>query len=448
MDGRDLIKRLRATPLSFFLVLTWTSSLLWGQTQDYPANLDVLLQQRQYIELEHSLLSTASGLPPLSRAYFQGVLANRINHVQKSFLLLEPLIPSLLVINPLRAEIALCTLADNYAKSFRYAKAARFYLQADRLAEQQEKTSECRAAKEASRWSLLSNAPRQTVATTGAFTIPGKRDSFGLFQVPVTSGNYSGSWIVDSGANLSVVSQSVANKLGLETSTGSDTAQGIAGLFVSVRTAVIPEIRLGPALLRNVAVLVVDDSELSFSKLDYRIEGCLGLPVLAALDKVTFYRDGRIDFSPYKVPSNKTSSHNFFLDTFTPLIVADFGSGKQLFTLDTGSMGTILSAQFYKESRGIIYVGEQVGLELLGAGGTLMFPARQISSLTVEFGGTCTSIKDISVLTGATRLPDEFYGNVGEDALSSFSSFTLDFHAMDFRVNGGNPDACTDRVTN
>jgi hypothetical protein len=77
-----------------------------------------------------------------------------------------------------------------------------------------------------------------------------------------------------------------------------------------------------------------------------------------------------------------------------------------------------------------------------------MFPARQISSLTVEFGGTCTSIKDISVLTGATRLPDEFYGNVGEDALSSFSSFTLDFHAMDFRVNGGNPDACTDRVTN
>src|SRR5579863_4309375 len=110
MDGRDLIKRLRATRLSFFLVLTWTSSLLWGQTQDYPVNLDVLLQQRQYIELEHSLLSTASGLPPLSRAYFQGVLANRINHVQKSFLLLEPLIPSLLVINPLRAEIALCTL--------------------------------------------------------------------------------------------------------------------------------------------------------------------------------------------------------------------------------------------------------------------------------------------------------------------------------------------------
>jgi predicted aspartyl protease len=446
MDLRHLLKRLGTTLLPILAVLIWISSLLRGQTQDFPANLDVLLQQRQYLELEHALLITASKLPPLSRGYFQGVMANRINRVQQSVRLLEPLIPTLVATNPLRAEFALCTLADDYAKSFRYKDAARSYARANRVAKQQEKKSECHAGREASRWGLLSDAPAQTVVTAEAFTVQGKRDALGLFQVPVTSGNYSGSWIVDSGANLSVVSRSVANKLGLLVSTGSDTAQGIAGLFVSVRTAVIPDIRLGSALLRNVAVLVVEDSELKFSKLDYRIDGCLGLPVLAALNRVTFYNDGIIDFSAETFPVKETGPHSLFLDGFTPLVVANFGPRKQLFTLDTGSMGTMLSAEFYKANKEIVNLDQLVSLELSGAGGARVFLAYQIPSLVAELGGACARVNDVAILTETTGSSNEFYGNIGESALSSFSSFTLNFHAMDFSVIGGNPGDCTDSI--
>jgi phosphatidylserine/phosphatidylglycerophosphate/cardiolipin synthase-like enzyme len=42
-----------------------------------------------------------------------------------------------------------------------------------------------------------------------------------------------------------------------------------------------------------------------------------------------------------------------------------------------------------------------------------------------------------------TGLPDEFYGNIGQSALSSFSSFTLDFKAMRFSVRGGKARVCT-----
>jgi hypothetical protein len=434
--------------LALLTVLIWTSSSICAPTQDFTAGLDALLQQRHYVELEHALVISESELPPSSLAYFRGVLENRINHVQKSVRLLAPLIPALLKNSPVRAELALCTLADDYARSFRYGNAARFYAQADRLAEQQEKNSECGAGREASRWGLLSNARAQTVTTAGVFTVRGKRDALGLFQVSITSGDYTGSWIIDSGANISVIGRSLANKLGVKISTGSETAQGIAGLSVSIRTGVIPEIRLGPALLRHVAVLVVEDSDLSFPKFDYRIEGSLGLPVLAALGRVTFHHDGRINFSPVeKAPNKGMDSHNFFLERFTPLITADFGHGKQLFTLDTGTMGTVLSAEFYEQDRGIANVNELDRLELSGAGGTLALPAYQVPSSVAKFGGSCARVKDLVILTEATGLPNEFYGTIGESALSSFSSFTLDFQSMHFSVNGGNPGDCTDSVT-
>jgi hypothetical protein len=451
MDRRNLLQRQIAIMVAILGVVTWTSSSIGAQTRDF-ANLDVLLQQKHYVEMEKVLATTASELPKETLAYFDGVMANRINHVQKSVRLLKPLIPILLKTDPPRAELALCTLADDYAKSSRYASAANFYAEAKRVAEEHGKASACGAGREASRWSLLSKARPQTVKTAGAFTVRGKRDALGLFQVPVISGSYAGSWIVDSGANLSVISRSVADKIGVETSSASETAQGGAGLYVSIHTAVLPEIRLGSALLRNVAVLVIEDSALSFPHFNYRIDGCLGLPVLAALGRITFYQDGRINFSPGKKPPNKeTAGHNFFLERFTPLIAAHFGhSGEQLFTLDTGAMGTILSAEFYEENREVVNAAEMVKLELTGAGGTLEAPAFEAATIVAKFGESCARINGVAILTGPTGGPgrlDEFYGEIGESGLASFSSFTLDFRAMQFSVNGGDPGDCTNTST-
>jgi len=434
--------RLPPTLLATLGVLIWTSSLTYGQAQGTIVGMDGLLQQRHYVELERALL-TSTSVQPSTLDFFQGVMANRINDVQKSVRLLEPLIPTLLATSPVRAEFALCTLADDYAKTFRYGQAAALYTQANSVADKLGKTSECRADTEASQWGLLSNAPAQTVTAPGVFNIEGKRDTLGFFQVPITSDKYTGSWVVSSGTKLSLVTRSVANKLGLKISTGNASAQAATGLLVSIHIAVIPEIRLGPALLRNVPVLVMEDSDLSFPRYNYQMEGCLGLPVLAALGKVTFYREGRINFSFGEgVPNTGTSSHNLFLERFIPLITADFGHGEQLFTLGTGSMVTVLSAAFYKEDSKIVDVAGVVKLELSGVGGPAARPAYRIPSMVVTFGKSCAKVKDISLLTGSTGESDEFYGIIGESALDSFSSFTLDLRGMNFSVNGGNPGDC------
>ena len=106
-----------------------------AQAQSSTADLDELLQQKEYVELEQALATRVPGLVPLSRAYFDGVMANRTNGLQKSRDLLEGVLPALIVSNPARAEIALCALADDYAKGFRYDDAAQKYADASRLAE-------------------------------------------------------------------------------------------------------------------------------------------------------------------------------------------------------------------------------------------------------------------------------------------------------------------------
>jgi hypothetical protein len=124
------------------------------------------------------------------------------------------------------------------------------------------------------------------------------------------------------------------------------------------------------------------------------------------------------------------------------LVIADFGHGNQLFSLDTGAVGTILSVQFLQEDEGLIATGDLIDLQLIGAGGNLTAPAYVAHDLAARFAGQCARLKNVQVLMQSTGLPDEFYGNVGQNALSQFSTFTLDFNAMSLTATGGTQNAC------
>src|SRR5262249_2140484 len=126
-----------------------------SKSPDVAAELDTLLANKQYPQLEQALMTVSPALSQESRAFFVGIMANRLNRVQKSLGLLEPAISSLLINNPKRGEIALCTLADDYAKNFRYGDATRVYVEADRISKQQNLDSSCSAPLEASPWVML-----------------------------------------------------------------------------------------------------------------------------------------------------------------------------------------------------------------------------------------------------------------------------------------------------
>jgi hypothetical protein len=243
-----------------------------------------LVRKKQYIEFARQL-EGAQGLSPSDRTLFEGILANRRNQVSESIRLLEPLAHTLTDGPVDRAELALCSLADDYAKSFRYGDAADTYSLLSRLHGYKEDDSGCQAGLEAERWGLLRQSPAQSTTVTGPFTLDENRTAAGLLEVVVRAPNFSDHWILDTGANLSALTRTVAQQLGLTLSAATSTAQGSGGIFVRVHTAVVPEIQIGRATIRNLPVLVFDDNDLSFPQLPYQIHGSIGFPVLESLGK-------------------------------------------------------------------------------------------------------------------------------------------------------------------
>ena len=421
------------------LVVVWASSAhlqSGGTAQGSAIDLDQLLQDRDYLDLE-KVLSSTSKLSDSDRAFFEGVMANRRNRVADSIRTLEPLVPALSATNKGRAVIALSTLADDYEKSFRYSDAADTYTELEkRFGPLMDDYDRQRASTEAARWNLLRGAPTQSAEVKAAFTVPVTRDKVGLPEVLVEIGKFQESMILDTGANLSVISASLAQRLGLRLSDSAATSSGIAGRRMAVHTAVIPELRLGEAKLRNVAVIVINDDDLVIPDMHYRIPGSIGFPVLSALGRITFFRDARFGVGQ-KQEAGPVGEENLFLQRLTPIVAAEVGGMERLFTIDTGSAGSFFTVRYYLEHRNDFSGQTSSDFDLAGAGGVRTYPAYATGELNIKMGGACVEVNQLPVISQSKGLPDDkFYGNVGQSILDLFKSYTFDFQNMTFSAEG------------
>ncbi len=428
---------MRCLPVHF-AVLVLLHAPLGAAPQNRPepptrtaVRVDQLIADKNYLELEN-LLSRPDGVDARDRVYGEGIMANRTNRVEESIRLLEPLIAKLGVENKQRAKVALSTLADDYEKSFRYGDAADTYSRLAReFADNMTAAEVTRARREASRWELLRGAPAQQVRKTSPFIIGAVRDAAGLLEAPVTIGSQHLSMVLDTGANLSVIGRSTAEQLGLKISNRVTTVTGNAPGDVPVHTAIIPQLRFGNAELRNVAVLVLEDAALDITGLHYRIPGSLGFPVLAALGNITFFADGR--FGVGVAGSRELPNHNLFLEKLTPVVDVEIAGEERLFTIDTGSTSTLLSTSYYREHHGDIVSQEPQELQLLGAGTSASFPVFTVGKLSIAVGGGKASLTDVPVLREPRdRFDMKFFGNLGQDVLRQFQSYTFDFRNMAF----------------
>ena len=234
-------------------------------------------------ELEATLRTMPSGP---ERDYFEGVLANRTGHVDESIRLLSGALPSIRATHRERAAVALETLADDYNKSFRYADAARTYEDllthfADQLdSEQMQGTKD-----DAGISHLLREAAAQSITWQGPTRLKTERDPIGSLVTELTVNGVREKWLLDTGANLSVVSRSFAKRLGLEPLPGfGQTMSGLTGIENPLQVAIVPVLQMGGATLRNVVVLILDDTNLNIKPPNhsYQINGIIGYPVFVS----------------------------------------------------------------------------------------------------------------------------------------------------------------------
>lgn len=275
----------------------------------------------------------------------------------------------------------------------------------------------------------LSDVRAQTVEFGPTAPIQARRNELGLWMVPVEVNSQRREWILDTGASLSTITESEARRLGLAIREAQGYATGSTQARNAARLAIVGEMRLGFARLRNVPVLVLADAVLLMSK--HQIHGILGLPVMQALGCVDLSAKGALTLDCGAKP--RQGRPNFFFDGVAPIVqVLHAGHTLQMF-LDTGMNATVL----YPSVRDALEKWEHYQLTspgtaaFAGGGGSVQIQASTVPWIQLEIQGRTLYLQGIKLLSqavgGSAGVRD---GVLGIDAFPG--GFRLDFRAMQF----------------
>ncbi len=297
------------------------------------------------------LAAHVQAMPPgTERDYFAGILANREGHIEESIRLLSAALPSIRESSPMRAALALESLADDYTKSFRYGDASRTYddllshfakqLSAKRLQGTKDDAGVLR---------LLKDAPPQTISWQGPVELKTERNVINSLTAELTVNGIRAPWLLDTGANMSVVSQSFAHRLGIKPLPGhGQTGSGITGLENRLQVGLVPTFQIEGATLHNVVVMILDDANLAIGlgKETYQIHAILGYPVFQSLGAIRFSHSGVFEAGG----ATKTSPGGtpLYMNLLDPVIECSVDGKPLPFTFDTGAQGTNLSVRYYR----------------------------------------------------------------------------------------------------
>jgi hypothetical protein len=395
---------------------------------------DAEVQEFRLADLEVRLRTMQAGA---ERDYFAGVLANRTGEVAQSILLLSSALPSVRVSHPGRAAVALQALADDYDKSFRYADAAQAFddllthFSSQLTREQLQSTKD-----DAGLAQILRQAPPQAITWDGATRLKTERNPLNSVNAELTVNGVRGPWLLDTGANLSLVSKSFAERLGLKPLPGiGQTQAGLTGIENPLRVALLPTLQMGGARLHDVVVMVLDDTSLQVGsgKQTYQINGIIGYPVFQALGTVSFLRDGEFeagDRTRWSGPGAR-----MYMKLLTPVIECTVEGRNLPFSFDTGASETDLFVRYYNLFRTGSKSWKRGTSKSFGAGGLVKRKIYIQPQVNLGVGDKTVTLKKVPIyISGTGTDTDDLYGNLGQDAVANFDSFTLDFARMTFRL--------------
>jgi hypothetical protein len=237
----------------------------------------------------------------------------------------------------------------------------------------------------------------------------------------------------DTGASLSVLYQSAAEELGLALLGQGIKIQSATGKLVDTRLAVVPEMRLGEAVIRNAVFLVLPDASFRLREVRGGIErrGLIGAPVLIALKEITETRDGRLIIPAS--PKHRPVQNMCFFGT-KPIIEAVHRGARLLFFVDTGASTTHLYPGFFCLYRGEIQSRtKSVPVRMSGVGDERMVRMHILDEFAFKAGGRDIALRKVMVHTQVTHsITDIFHGRIGLDVLAHFLRMTFNFESMSF----------------
>jgi len=365
------------------------------------------------------------------RDYFSGMLAARSGRFDDAIRLLTAALPQLRENEPKRAALALDSLGTAYLATNEYADASRSYIE---LSERFAKQLEHFPSDDAAYVRVLSGTPPQTIEWQGPVRLATSRNPLGSISAELTINGVREQWLLDTGANQSVVTRSFATRLGLTPLPGSvPVGSGITGLKSDVQVAVLPMMTIGGAVLRNVALLIFDDAKLRIEagSFKYQINAILGYPVLKALGAVTFTRT---EFLAGDAAERNIKGARMYMRDLAPAIECEVEGRPLIFTFDTGATTSDLSVRYYEEFREQARAWKSQSIVSAGAGGSRKLKVYTPPQVTLKVGESTVTLKGVTVLPHMNAGIDTLFGNLGQDLVAGFESFSLDFTTMTFSL--------------
>jgi predicted aspartyl protease len=252
----------------------------------------------------------------------------------------------------------------------------------------------------------------------------------GTLFVPVRVNGQEANYLFDTGANFSAISESEARRLGLKMARESD-AHGFdaAGKRIGARAAVAETLTLGDFELRNVAFLVVGDTNQPFVDLPQASRGVVGIPVAMAFETVRWTPDGRFEVGFPTAPSGAGS--NLCLNGANPHFLATFEGKPVTFFYDSGASNTRLMPAFARAFPRVAAAGKPLMDVVSGVGGSSKVRSVELPRVDFVVAGrtvTLAPLKLLRELPGGRNL--RYHGWAGLDFFQRDRTLTLDFRVM------------------
>jgi len=366
------------------------------------------------------------------RDYFSGMLAARSGRFGDAIAQINRALPHLRESAPQRAAIALEAIGTAYRANNQYGDAGRAYAElSDRFASQLAHFP----ADDAALARILNGTPAQQISWQGPVNLKTSKNPIGSRVAELVVNGVRGPWLLDTGANQSVVSRTFAERLGVTPLPGvASVGSGLTGRQSSLRVAVLPTMHVGGATLTNVVLLVLDDENLRFGRGPdaYQINAVLGYPVLQALGIVTFMPD---EFLARQAAEPGGQGVRIYMRGLTPAIECEVEGRPLLFTFDTGASSTDLSVRYYELFRAQADSWKTRIVESAGAGGSSKDDVYIQPQLVMKIGMSTVTLHDVSITPIRKNAGlDILFGNLGQDFVDSFESVSLNFSTMTFSL--------------
>ena len=269
----------------------------------------------------------------------------------------------------------------------------------------------------------LSELPPQKIHITKDVTIP-IRNQYGLILMPVRSGGKSEHFIFDTGANMSVVSESCAERLGIRELESSLEVKIASGGKIESKVGVADSLWIGDLLVENVAFLVVADNIFG----GQNIPGIIGFPIMHQMKEAHIHK-----YESITVPAQpqKRNLHNLFLNGSSMYVQAVADGDTVLLLIDSGYGNSVFSARYFTtQQEKILEKATLKSYQRKTDDGTSKSQYYVLKNIPFQIGVYELTIPSINVMPEKIMSPEDYDGILGPNILMNFKTLILNFEDM------------------